>query len=377
MDLDYILLVIGGYEKNAKNAEKVGDLPSAKQYYDRAAQKYREAAAGCPERRKEFLALAEKYENIKLFAQTSDVPVRNKPFIKNAVQNNTVQSEPEPVVNTQSEQSSEETSIEEALAELNGLIGLKKVKDSVASWVDQIKVFKMRKERGMKRPEMSYHLVFQGNPGTGKTTVARLMAKIYHALGILSKGQVVEVDRGTLVADHIGGTETNTRELLEKARGGILFIDEAYSLNDESGNDFGHKAIDLILKEMEDNRGNFVVIAAGYSEPMEGFISSNPGLRSRFKNFIDFSDYTGEELYEIFKSCCDKDEYVYGAQEEEYLKNYFATMYANRGPDFGNGRDVRNFFEKVVTKQSRRVARMTNKPTDEELMTIKIEDIIE
>lgn len=268
---------------------------------------------------------------------------------------------------------SEKISLEEAISRLNKLEGLSLVKSQVCDWIDQIKVFKMRKQRGIPVPDMSYHLVFTGNPGTGKTTVARLMAQIYCALGILSEGHLVEVDRSDLVAGYIGQTAIKTREVLKKAYGGVLFIDEAYSLANGSEIDFGQEAIDTILKEMEDKRDNLVVIVAGYDEPMQSFIESNPGLRSRFKNYIQFSDYTGKELYNIFVGMCNGNQYTLTAAAKETLCAYFDNLYANRDKNFGNGRDVRNVFEKIVTNQSKRVAKLVN-PSDDEITTIEVCD---
>lgn len=268
----------------------------------------------------------------------------------------------------------EKISLEEVLNRLSALVGLARVKRQVLDWISQIKVFNMRKERGMSVPEMTYHLVFTGNPGTGKTTVARLMSQIYCALGILSEGHLIEVDRSDLVAGYVGQTAVKTREIIKKAYGGVLFIDEAYTLAKGSGNDFGQEAIDTILKEMEDNRDNLVVIVAGYDKLMEKFISSNPGLRSRFKNYLQFSDYTGEELYKIFLGLCKKNEYTVAESAAAELEKYFEKLYQNRGNNFGNGRDVRNIFESIVTNQSRRVAQMDN-PTNEEMTEIISADL--
>ena len=271
-------------------------------------------------------------------------------------------------------QRNEKISLEEALRRLSELEGLTRVKSQVCDWVDQIKVFQMRKSRGLSVPDMSYHLVFTGNPGTGKTTVARIMSQIYCALGILTDGQLVEVDRSELVAGYIGQTAVKTKEVLKKAYGGVLFIDEAYSLANGGSNDFGKEAIDTILKEMEDKRDNLVVIVAGYDGPMETFISANPGLRSRFKNFIQFTDYNAKELYKIFIGLCKKNEYTVSADAERYLKEYFQDLYSKRDKNFGNGREVRNLFETVVTRQSKRVAMLVD-PSDDDMTTILPEDL--
>lgn len=268
----------------------------------------------------------------------------------------------------------EKISLEEALSRLNALVGLSTVKSKVGDWIDQIKVFKMRKDRGLPVPDMSYHLVFTGNPGTGKTTVARLMAQIYCALGILSEGQLVEVDRSGLVAGYVGQTAVKTKDVLKKAYGGVLFIDEAYALANGGSNDFGQEAIDTLLKEMEDKRSNLVVIVAGYDKPMEKFIKSNPGLRSRFKTFINFDDYNGSELYGIFDVTCRKNHYSVDADARFALKDYFRNLYENRNENFGNGRDVRNLFENIVTRQSGRVARMSD-PDNDTMTTITVEDL--
>ena len=271
-------------------------------------------------------------------------------------------------------QPAEKISLEEALSRLSRLEGLSGVKAQVRDWVDQIKVFQLRKSRNMAVPDMSYHLVFTGNPGTGKTTVARLMSQIYCALGILSQGHLVEVDRSALVAGYVGQTAIKTKEVLKSAYGGVLFIDEAYTLAGGGSNDFGQEAIDTILKEMEDRRDDLVVICAGYSDLMQKFINSNPGLRSRFKNFIHFDDYTGRELTGIFLGMCASSQYVVDEDAARAISAYFSAIYARRDRNFGNGREVRNLFEKIVTAQSGRVLKIKN-PTDDQLCRILYEDL--
>ena len=247
-------------------------------------------------------------------------------------------------------------SLDELMDDLDHLIGLEEVKKNLNNLVNVIRVRKIREEMGLAQPEMSLHLVFSGNPGTGKTTVARLLAKIYKALGVVSKGQLVEVDRAGLVEGYVGQTAQKTQEVIDSAMGGVLFIDEAYTLTNKKENgDFGQEAVDTLLKRMEDDRDSFVVIAAGYTEPMEEFLQSNPGLRSRFSKFIDFADYTEEELFEIFTSMCDAQDFHMTEEAEEEVKDYFHRLVEDKEEHFANGREVRNFFERSVERQANRL----------------------
>ena len=265
--------------------------------------------------------------------------------------------------------------LEEALAELDQLIGLDVVKKDVDSLVNLVKVRKLRQERGMKTPDMSFHLVFSGNPGTGKTTVARIVGKVYSALGILSKGHLVEVDRSGLVAGYVGQTAIKTQEVVSKALGGVLFIDEAYTLAPENADkDFGQESIDTILKAMEDHRDDFVVIVAGYATLMPRFIDSNPGLKSRFNKYLYFEDYNGEQLFEIFRGRVDRSDYRLDEAAASAVKDHLQELYEDRDGNFGNARDVRNLFEKIVSAQADRVAQLED-PTDEDISTITVEDL--
>ena len=261
------------------------------------------------------------------------------------------------------------------MEDLDKLIGLKKIKHDVKELTDFVKIQKLRRDGGLKSVPVSLHLVFTGNPGTGKTTVARILARLYKQIGVLSKGQLVEVDRSGLVAGYVGQTALKTAKKIEEAKGGVLFIDEAYALA-RKDDTFGQEAIDTILKAMEDSRENFVVIVAGYTKPMEDFINSNPGLKSRFNKYIEFPDYTIDELMGIFEMNCKKYDY----EAEEDVLSQIRAMLVQRKlgslENFANAREVRNLFEEIITNQARRVAAMES-PTQEDMKKILIEDLVE
>ena len=250
--------------------------------------------------------------------------------------------------------------------ELDDLIGLGSVKEEVRSLANFVKLQKEREAKGLKTAKVSYHLVFYGAPGTGKTTVARIVGRIYKDLGVLKKGHTVETDRAGLCGQYVGQTGPKTDSVIAKALDGVLFIDEAYSLVPEggSGSDYGQEAISTILKRMEDYRDRLVVIVAGYKGEMQRFIDSNPGLQSRFNRYIDFPDYTGGELSEIFKMYMKKNQYTLSAEAEKYLKERFDYAVAHKDRNFGNARYARNVFEKSIQAQANRLAGESNLDRD-------------
>lgn len=268
----------------------------------------------------------------------------------------------------------EKPNLDELMEQLDSLVGLDEVKRDIKNLINLVKVRKLRQANELPVPPLSLHMVFLGNPGTGKTTVARLVSGIYAAIGVLSKGQLVEVDRSGLVAGYVGQTALKTQEVIKSAIGGVLFIDEAYSLSSGGENDFGREAIETILKAMEDNRDDLIVIVAGYTRPMTDFINSNPGLQSRFNKYFYFLDYTGEQLMEIFRGQCKKNGYKLTEEAEKYAVAMFTELYEDRGENFGNGRDVRNCFESMVVRQSNRIAAM-EAPTKDDLMAVLPEDL--
>ncbi|HEX2782961.1 MAG TPA: AAA family ATPase [Ilumatobacteraceae bacterium] len=263
-------------------------------------------------------------------------------------------------------------SVIELMAELDALIGLDNVKAEVRRLTSMLQVQQIRGERGLPIIETSHHLVFTGNPGTGKTTVARLLSQIYRAIGVVAKGQLVETDRSKLVAGFVGQTALKTSEILQSSLGGMLLIDEAYALARGGDNDFGREAIDTLVKFMEDHRDDLAIVAAGYTTEMEEFIESNPGLKSRFTRTISFPDYTDDELVAIFEGLGDKNQYTCSDDALGRVRHFISAEPRTRG--FGNARFVRNLFETAVAHQAQRIAPLSD-PSDEQLTTLTADDI--
>jgi SpoVK/Ycf46/Vps4 family AAA+-type ATPase len=259
------------------------------------------------------------------------------------------------------------------LFELTSLIGLDDVKEEVKRLRNLLKVRKLRLESGLRFADMSFHMVFTGNPGTGKTTVARILAQIFRQFGLVSKGHLVETDRSGLVAGYVGQTALKTSAAINSAIGGVLFIDEAYALKGDSASDYGNEAIDTLVKGMEDNRNNLVVIVAGYPDKMNAFINSNPGFQSRFNKYMHFSDYLEDELVIIFDKLCQDNGYNLDAEAKLPLRTILRHRIESCS-NFGNARDVRNLFEYTVENQANRVAESVSSSTD--LTIIKPIDVL-
>lgn len=269
----------------------------------------------------------------------------------------------------------EDINLEVLLDELNQLTGMESVKVEINNLINLLKICRIRQEKGLKLPPTTNHLIFLGNPGTGKTTVARILSKIYHGLGILSKGHLVEVDRSGLVAGYMGQTSEKVMEVVERAKGGILFIDEAYALaSGKQEGDFGKEAIDILNKAMEDYRDDLIVIAAGYHDEMQDFLDANPGLRSRFNRTIEFPNYNAEELVTIMINRAAKLDYEFSDDAIKFVKEKFENVLACPPENFGNARSVRNYLDRAINNQANRLVKEANFKEDE-LMLIKLCDV--
>ena len=267
--------------------------------------------------------------------------------------------------------------LQDLLDELNSLIGLEKVKAKVHDLIVYQKVQKMRREKNLHSEKNTLHLAFTGNPGTGKTTVARIVGRIYKRIGLLSKGHFVEVSRTDLIAGYQGQTALKVKKVIEQARGGVLFIDEAYSITENDHTDsYGRECLTELTKALEDYRDDLVVIVAGYTEPMKKFFESNPGLKSRFNTFIEFDDYNSNELSDILVSMCRKNDYVLDEEARQKIHLYFEQQTASKDANFANGRLVRNLYDDLVMNHARRVIDIVD-PGVAELSTIKAEDFVD
>lgn len=372
MNAEYLKAKAKIWEDKAKEAAENGKIENARHGYEVAARTYEELAEMYDADRDEYCRRLffcdERLKEIEeeISSGKSEVPAK---------------AEKVPPKDKKSREKAEVTEIredpEEILKELDSYVGMKQVKEQVLRWVGEVKNANDRKAHGLPIVNMSRHMIFSGNPGTGKTTVGRLMGRIGKALGLVSEGKFKETKRADIVGRYIGETEARMKEIIDEAEGGVLFIDEAHQLAEGGDNDFGRNAIGVLVQAMEDKRDNLIVIAAGYvGAPMEKFLKCDSGLESRFRTTITFSDYDDKELMEIFKVFCKKYDYILTEGAEKILEEKFKTAYEKRREDFGNGRFVRNVFENAVSRIAERLAGVGN-PTSEQLRTITEADLTE
>lgn len=358
--------------------QEIADLRTYKTMVEREAEKLKQQVAG---KTIKDLAKAEYRDLVSVDKGDEKANDKKKPSKKSSKSQNDDHGDTEDIEDIEDtgdeveEEIDDEPTLEELLEELKQLTGLEEVKQDVEDITALMQIRNIRKDRGLKVIPMSMHMVFSGNPGTGKTTVARLLAKIYNRLGVLSQGQLVEVDRSGLVGGYVGQTALKVQEVVNSALGGILFIDEAYALAIGGDSDYGKEAINTLLKCMEDHRDDLLVIVAGYPKLMDAFLGSNPGLRSRFTKTIFFKDYNSEELLDILKSMCKKNGLVLESEAADYLEKNFATICDTSKENFANGREVRNFFEHMMITQAKRLIKQED-ATNEELSTFILDDIL-
>ena len=373
VDCKFELQVAESSVKHGNARANAGDVNGARSFYERAAKKYEDLAAKVPERKAEFEQLAAQYRNL---ANNPGVAKPQPSGPTQAAKNNQPAEDNQPKEYPPASEEDRARALEEGMKELHDLVGIPGVKEKIDTLVAVKKIDKQMIAKGLEPQSTTQHLVFTGNPGTGKTTVARIIAKLYFGLGICKVNHCEETGRSKLVAGYQGQTAPLVRETIDKALGGVLFVDEAYALKHDDRDSFGQEAIDELLVGMENHRDDLIVIAAGYANSMENFLEANEGLRSRFKNFIDFEDYSDEDLVKIFKMMCKKSKYTYSPEGLAILKKTVEVERSMVEPhQFGNSRTLRNIFEDIIETQKVRLSKLSN-PSLEQLTTFEPDDFI-